>query len=81
MNSQEALSTERNSVGARFDLTTLGETLYPLFCVSVHERAWISAGFGVWGKEEWLKHFWTVLDWNKVSDAYAKWVPNKVGRL
>jgi Fe-Mn family superoxide dismutase len=55
-------------------LTTLGETLFPLFCISVHECAWITAGYGVWGKEEWLKHFWTVLDWSKVSQAYGKWV-------
>lgn len=59
-----------------FDHTTLGETLFPLFCVSVHERAWMAAGYGVWGKEEWLKQFWTVLDWAKVSEAYAKFVPD-----
>lgn len=63
--------------GARFDLTTLGETLYPLFCISVHERAWISAGYGVWGKEKWVAEFWKVLDWNKVSEAYVKWVSDK----
>ncbi|KAF7980916.1 hypothetical protein HWV62_36119 [Athelia sp. TMB] len=59
-----------------FDHTTLGETLFPLFCVSVHERSWMAAGYGVWGKEEWLKQFWTVLDWAKVSEAYAKFVPD-----
>jgi Fe-Mn family superoxide dismutase len=67
--------------GTGFDLTTLGETLFPLFCISVHERAWISAGYGVWGKEEWLKHFWTVLDWSKVSQAYLKWVPDTTTQL
>jgi superoxide dismutase, Fe-Mn family len=67
--------------GARFDLTTLGETLFPLFCISVHERAWISAGYGVWGKEEWLNHFWTVLDWNKVSEAYVKWVKDPAAQI
>ncbi|EEB95270.1 hypothetical protein MPER_05785 [Moniliophthora perniciosa FA553] len=48
----------------------LGEKLFPLFCVSVNEHAWLSAGYGVWGKEEWLKKFWTVLDWEKVSMNY-----------
>ncbi|TFK56039.1 hypothetical protein OE88DRAFT_1652618 [Heliocybe sulcata] len=48
----------------------LGETLYPLFCVSVHERAWMSSGYGVWGKEEYMKRFWTVLNWKKVSQRY-----------
>jgi Fe-Mn family superoxide dismutase len=57
-------------------MTTLGETLFPLFCISVHECAWITAGYGIWGKEEWLRHFWTVLDWHKVSQAYMKWVPD-----
>lgn len=64
--------------GTKFDFTTLGETLFPLFCVSVHEHAWLSAGYGIWGKEKWLREFWTVLDWQKVSQAYVKWVPNHV---
>ncbi len=34
--------------------------------------AWMSAGYGVWGKEEWMKKFWSVLDWAKVSDTYAR---------
>jgi Fe-Mn family superoxide dismutase len=62
--------------GSIIDMTTLGETLFPLFCISVHECAWITAGYGIWGKEEWLRHFWTVLDWHKVSQAYMKWVPD-----
>ncbi|KAJ3819912.1 manganese superoxide dismutase [Lentinula raphanica] len=49
-------------------------TLYPLFCVSVHEHAWMSAGYGIWGKEEWLKKFWDVLDWEKVSESYRLFV-------
>ncbi|KAG6896674.1 hypothetical protein C0992_006747 [Termitomyces sp. T32_za158] len=59
------------------DLLQLGETLYPLFCVSVYEHAWMAAGYGVWGKEAWLKEFWTVLDWEKVSKAYAKVYPDR----
>lgn len=58
------------------DLLNLGETLYPLFCISVYEHAWMAAGYGVWGKEAWLKEFWTVLDWQKVSTAYAKFYPD-----
>lgn len=46
------------------------QVLFPLFCVSVHEHAWMAAGYGVWGKEEWLRKFWTVLDWEKVSKSY-----------
>ncbi|KAG5337099.1 hypothetical protein E4T56_gene3009 [Termitomyces sp. T112] len=53
----------------------LGETLFPLFCISVNEHAWMAAGYGVWGKEAWLKEFWTVLDWKKVSQAYERISP------
>jgi len=51
-------------------LLHVGGTLFPLFCVPVYEHAWMSAGYGVWGKEPWLKEFWNVLDWEKVSKAY-----------
>ncbi|KAL0063078.1 hypothetical protein AAF712_009985 [Marasmius tenuissimus] len=56
---------------SRQDLYLMGEQLFPLFCVSVNEHAWMSAGYGVWGKEEWLKKFWSVVDWEKVSKNYA----------
>jgi superoxide dismutase, Fe-Mn family len=52
-------------------LDTLGQTLYPLFCVSVHEHAWMAAGYGVWGKETYLERFWSCLDWAAVRDSYA----------
>jgi len=47
-----------------------GDVIYPLFCLPVYEHAWMAAGYGVWGKEEWLKKFWTVLDWQKISARY-----------
>jgi superoxide dismutase, Fe-Mn family len=52
-------------------LDTLGATLYPLFCVSVHEHAWMAGGYGVWGKEAYLERFWSCLDWAAVRDSYA----------
>ncbi|KAI0370305.1 manganese and iron superoxide dismutase [Pilatotrama ljubarskyi] len=58
------------------NLKNLGDVLFPLLCVSVHEHAWVSAGYGVWGKEEYMKRFWTVVDWAKVSQIYAKLVPD-----
>ncbi len=54
----------------------VGSRLCPLFCVSIHEHAWMSAGYGVWGKKEYLKRFWTVLDWSKVSDTYLSFANN-----
>ncbi|KAJ3527277.1 hypothetical protein NMY22_g9851 [Coprinellus aureogranulatus] len=52
-------------------ILNVGETLYPLFCVPVYEHSWMSAGYGVWGKEDWLKEFWSVVDWKKASEAYG----------
>ncbi|KAI0751250.1 Manganese/iron superoxide dismutase [Daedaleopsis nitida] len=53
----------------------VGEVIYPLLCVSVHEHAWVGAGYGVWGKEEYMKRFWTVVDWKRVKDLYRKISP------
>ncbi|KAI0296058.1 hypothetical protein B0F90DRAFT_1811359 [Multifurca ochricompacta] len=58
-------------------LDTIGRTLYPLFCVSVNEHAWMAAGYGVWGKEKYLERFWTCLDWAAVRDAYARYALRK----
>ena len=55
-------------------LRSAGDDLSPLMCLSVHEHAWMSAGLGVWGKEEYLKRFWSVVDWRKVSEVYRLWV-------
>ncbi|KIL68173.1 hypothetical protein M378DRAFT_158708 [Amanita muscaria Koide BX008] len=55
---------------SKVETLNVGEVLYPLFCISVHEHAWMAAGYGVWDKEEWLKKFWSVVDWEKISQAY-----------
>ncbi|KAI0253154.1 Manganese/iron superoxide dismutase [Lactifluus subvellereus] len=65
------------SEGGPAPLDTLGRTLYPLFCVSVHEHAWMAAGYGVWGKETYLERFWTCLDWAAVRDAYARYAMHR----
>jgi len=51
-------------------ILTAGDSLYPLFCLPTYEHAWMSAGFGVWGKEAWITEFWTALDWRKISRTY-----------
>lgn len=58
------------------DFTTLGEVLFPLFNVSIHEHNWVASGYGVWGKERYLTNFWTCLNWKEVSDAYLRFVPD-----
>jgi len=61
----------------RESFSQLGGKLYPLFCISVHEHAWMSAGYGVWGKGEYVKRFWNALDWNKVSNADERFHENR----
>jgi len=63
------------------ELLTVGDTLYPLLCLPTYEHAWMSAGFGVWGKEEWIKEFWSVVDWQKVSSLYASALDRSTGHL
>ncbi|KAI0092546.1 Manganese/iron superoxide dismutase [Irpex rosettiformis] len=58
------------------DVSKIGEKLFPLFCVSVHEHAWMSAGYGVWGKEEWIKKFWSVVNWGQVSTHFIHYLSN-----
>ncbi|TDL29795.1 manganese and iron superoxide dismutase [Rickenella mellea] len=65
-------AAEPSIIPTRDDDLRLGDSLYPLFCISVHEHAWMSAGYGVWGKEEYLKRFWTCVDWATVSDDFTK---------
>lgn len=50
-----------------------GEELFPLLCVSVHERDWLP-DYGMWGKEEYLMRFWECVDWQRVHrlhEAYS----------
>ncbi|KLO16383.1 manganese and iron superoxide dismutase [Schizopora paradoxa] len=65
-----------SSAVTRKEYYEVGSRLCPLFCVSVHEHAWMSAGYGVWGKKEYLKRFWTALDWTKVSETYLSFANN-----
>jgi superoxide dismutase, Fe-Mn family len=68
-----ALGTSETTPRVKF--ASLGETLTPLFCVSVHEHAWMSSGYGVWGKTQYLANFWSALNWDKVLQAYHNVVP------
>ncbi|KAF5317876.1 hypothetical protein D9758_016938 [Tetrapyrgos nigripes] len=64
--------SSNNTLGLSSSLN-IGETLYPLFCLSVHKHTWTSAGYGVWSKEAWIKEFWSVVDWKRVSLGYEHW--------
>ncbi|KAG6328171.1 hypothetical protein ID866_10917 [Astraeus odoratus] len=60
------------------DLKNIGEYIYPLFCVSVHEHCWL-LDHGIWGKEKYMKEFWSVLDWEQVTQRFDTF--NPVGRI
>ncbi|PVF95873.1 hypothetical protein CPB86DRAFT_763182 [Serendipita vermifera] len=58
-----------------------GDDILPLMCISVHEHMWMAGGYGIWGKEEYLKRFWSVVNWKKVSDILTLWAPSATRQL
>ncbi|KAI0029530.1 hypothetical protein K488DRAFT_80113 [Vararia minispora EC-137] len=70
-----AEQSERN---VTTDFKTLGDVLYPLFCVPTSAHAWMGAGYGVWGKERFLANFWDVLDWERVTTVYQAVAPDSI---
>ena len=57
----------------------LNQGIIPLLCISVHERSWMN-DHGIWGKEEYLKRFWSVLNWKKVSETREYWANAHISR-
>ncbi|KAJ6516348.1 hypothetical protein C8R45DRAFT_787492, partial [Mycena sanguinolenta] len=66
----ETVSSNPTPLSTKVDALHAGEVLYPLFCISVQEHTWLSAGYGIWEKEAWLREFWNVLNWQQVSQSY-----------
>lgn len=48
----------------------IGHHLYPLFCISMFEHAWLG-DYGFWGKERYLTHFWDCLHWERVERLWG----------
>ncbi|TIC23369.1 manganese and iron superoxide dismutase [Wallemia mellicola] len=59
------------------NLAETGDVLTPLLCLSVSERCYMN-DFGVWGREDYIKQFWKVVDWSKVEEAYSKLIARRV---
>ena len=74
-------AVERDSASGKYDVKKVGDTLLPLMCVSVHEHAWVGAGYGVWGKEEYMKRFWSVANWAQASTLYEKAYADRTTRM
>ncbi|KAJ7873352.1 manganese superoxide dismutase [Mycena olivaceomarginata] len=66
----DATAASPETPRTKVDTLHAGEVLYPLFCISVQEHAWLTAGYGIWGKEAWLREFWSVLNWRQVTKSY-----------
>ncbi|KAG8802950.1 hypothetical protein FRC17_006306 [Serendipita sp. 399] len=49
------------------------DDMCPLMCISVHEHMWMAGGYGVWGKEEYLRRLWPVVNWKKISAILELW--------
>ncbi|GAA5889743.1 hypothetical protein JCM16303_005364 [Sporobolomyces ruberrimus] len=47
----------------------IGRSLHPLLCVSTHEHCYLE-DYGVWGREEYVKQWWTKVDWKKVEESF-----------
>ncbi|KAI5124766.1 hypothetical protein M0805_005400 [Coniferiporia weirii] len=71
VNSHEALNAA-DADATRKAFHSIGARVYPLLCLSVHEHAWVSAGLGVWGKEEYVRRFFSVVNWKKVGETFTK---------
>lgn len=50
----------------------MGENLFPLLCVSVHERDWLP-DYGMWGKEEYLMRFWECVNWDRIHELHTSY--------
>lgn len=51
----------------------IGQQIHPLACVSVHPHCYL-ADYGVWGREEYVKNWWSAVDWKKVEDSFVGFI-------
>ncbi|GAA6063328.1 hypothetical protein JCM10212_003914 [Sporobolomyces blumeae] len=48
---------------------SIARSLHPLLCVSVHPHCYL-ADYGVWGREAYVKQWWTKVEWRKVEESF-----------
>ncbi|GAA5986022.1 hypothetical protein JCM5350_005500 [Sporobolomyces pararoseus] len=49
--------------------SAVGRSLHPLLCISTHQHCYLE-DYGVWGRDEYVKNWWTRVDWKKVEDSF-----------
>ncbi|GAA5875714.1 hypothetical protein JCM5296_005593 [Sporobolomyces johnsonii] len=48
---------------------SIGRALHPLVCVSTHPHCYLE-DYGLWGREEYVKKWWSAVDWRRVEEAF-----------
>lgn len=48
----------------------IGNNVYPLFCASLFEHAWLG-DYGFWGKERYLQRFWDAVNWTRAEHLWG----------
>lgn len=51
----------------------IGQALHPLLALSVHPHCYLE-DYGVWGREEYVRNWWSAVDWRKVEESFAGYV-------
>ncbi len=51
---------------------TIGKTLHPLLCLSVHPHCYME-DYGVWGREEYVRNWWEHVNWPQVEAMFAEY--------
>lgn len=54
----------------------IGQNLHPLLALSVHPHCYLE-DYGVWGREEYVRNWWSAVDWRKVEESFAGYVAEK----
>ncbi|GAA6020235.1 hypothetical protein JCM11491_003858 [Sporobolomyces phaffii] len=49
--------------------SAVGRSLHPLLCLSTHQHCYLE-DYGVWGRDEYVKQWWTKVDWKKVEESF-----------
>lgn len=75
--SEQAEASRQNLPQSGNAFEGIGDFLTPLLCISVQEHAWVGTGYGVWGKEEYLKRFWSVVNWRNISETFSRIVKSR----
>lgn len=59
--------------------SAVGRSLHPLLCVSTHQHCYLE-DYGVWGRDEYVRQWWTKVDWKKVEDSFDAFTSRAVRR-